>query len=48
MLLVEHNLKVALSLAHRVYLMGKSHIGYKGTVEELKDNREAREKYLAV
>jgi len=47
-LMVEHNLKVALSLAHRVYLMGKSHIGYKGTVEELKDNREAREKYLAV
>ena len=48
MLLVEHNLKVALSLAHRVYLMGKSHIGYKGTVEELSGNREVREKYLAV
>ena len=48
MLLVEHNLKVALSLAHRVYLMGKSHIGYKGTVEELSGNREVREKYLTV
>jgi branched-chain amino acid transport system ATP-binding protein len=47
-LLVEHNLKVALSLAHRVYLMGKAHIGYNGTVEELKDNRSAREKYLEV
>ena len=47
-LLVEHNLKVALSLANRVYLMGKSHIGYKGTVEELSENRAAREKYLAV
>ena len=47
-LLVEHNLKVAMSLAHRVYLMGKSHIGYKGTVEELAENRTAREKYLAV
>ena len=28
-LLVEHNLKVALSLAHRVYLMGKAHVGYR-------------------
>lgn len=47
-LLVEHNLKVALSLAHRVYLMGKAHIGFNGTVEELKDNKAAREKYLEV
>ena len=47
-LLVEHNLKVALSLAHRVYLMGKAHIGFNGTVEALKDNRAAREKYLEV
>lgn len=47
-LLVEHNLKVALSLAHRVYLMGKAHIGYKGTVKELRDNNEARSKYLEV
>jgi len=47
-LLVEHNIKVALSLAHRVYLMGKAHIGFDGTVEELKDNRAAREKYLEV
>ena len=47
-LLVEHNLKVALSLAHRVYLMGKAHIGFNGTVEELKDNKKARERYLEV
>jgi branched-chain amino acid transport system ATP-binding protein len=47
-LLVEHNLKVALSLAHRVYLMGKAHIGFDGTVEELKDNQKARERYLEV
>lgn len=47
-LLVEHNLKVALSLAHRVYLMGKAHIGFNGTVEELKQDRTAREKYLEV
>jgi branched-chain amino acid transport system ATP-binding protein len=47
-LLVEHNLKVALSLAHRVYLMGKAHIGFVGTVEALKEDRTAREKYLEV
>jgi branched-chain amino acid transport system ATP-binding protein len=47
-LLVEHNLKVALSLANRVYLMGKAHIGYNGSVEELRDNKAVREKYLEV
>jgi branched-chain amino acid transport system ATP-binding protein len=47
-LLVEHNLKVALSLAHRVYLMGKAHIGYQGSVEEMRNNNEVRTKYLEV
>jgi branched-chain amino acid transport system ATP-binding protein len=47
-LLVEHNLKVAMSLAHRIYLMGKAHVGFTGTVEELKANPDARAKYLEV
>ena len=47
-LLVEHNLKVALSLASRVYLMGKAHIGFSGSVEELRDSYEIRAKYLEV
>jgi branched-chain amino acid transport system ATP-binding protein len=47
-LLVEHNLKVALSLANRVYLMGKAHIGFTGTVEELNERPDIREKYLEV
>ena len=47
-LLVEHNLKVAMSLAHRLYLMGKAHVGFTGTVDELKANPEARAKYLEV
>lgn len=47
-LLVEHNIKVAMSLANRVYLMGKAHIGFAGTVEELEAHPEAREKYLEV
>ncbi|MEW6184355.1 MAG: ABC transporter ATP-binding protein [Thermodesulfobacteriota bacterium] len=45
-LLVEHNLKVALSLAHRVYLMGKAFVGFSGSVEELTANPQARSKYL--
>ena len=47
-LLVEHNLKVAMSLANRVYLMDKAHVGYSGTVEELDTNPEIRMKYLEV
>ena len=47
-LLVEHNLKVAMSLASRVYLMDKARVGFSGTVEELDANPEIREKYLEV
>jgi branched-chain amino acid transport system ATP-binding protein len=47
-LLVEHNLKVALSLADRVYLMGKAHIGFTGSVQELNSRPDIREKYLEV
>ena len=47
-LLVEHNLKVAMSVAKRVYLMGKAHLGFAGTVEELEANPEAKAKYLEV
>ena len=47
-LLVEHNLKVAMSLADRVYLMGKAHLGFTGTVAELDANPDMRTKYLEV
>lgn len=47
-LLVEHNISVAMSLANRIYLMGKAHVGFSGTKEELEANKEAREKYLEV
>jgi branched-chain amino acid transport system ATP-binding protein len=46
--LVEHNLKVAMSLADRVYLMGKAHVGFTGTVEELNARPEIRARYLEV
>jgi branched-chain amino acid transport system ATP-binding protein len=47
-LLVEHNLKVAMSLAARIYLMGKAHVGFSGTREELQAQPAIREKYLEV
>jgi branched-chain amino acid transport system ATP-binding protein len=47
-ILVEHNLKVAMSLAHRVYLMGKAHVGFTGTVAELNAQPEVRARYLEV
>jgi branched-chain amino acid transport system ATP-binding protein len=47
-LLVEHNIKVALSLASRVYLMGKAHIGFAGSREELEALPETKAKYLEV
>lgn len=47
-LFVEHNLKVAMSLAHRLYLMGKAHLAFTGTVEELDARPDVRAKYLEV
>ena len=47
-LFVEHNLKVAMSLAQRVYLMGKAYLAFSGTVEELNARPEIRVKYLEV
>jgi branched-chain amino acid transport system ATP-binding protein len=47
-LLVEHNIKVAMSLANSIYLMGKAHIGFGGKAEELRVHPEIQEKYLEV
>jgi branched-chain amino acid transport system ATP-binding protein len=47
-LLVEHNLKVAMSLADRVYLMGKAHLEFSGNKEELDARPDIRAKYLEV
>lgn len=45
-LLVEHNLKVALSLASRVYLMSKACIGCQAAAAEVRDNHDLRARYL--
>ncbi len=47
-LLVEHNFRLAISLSRRVYVMGKAHIGFSGSAEELKESPGIIEKYLEV
>ena len=47
-LLVEQNMRVALRLAGRIYIISKGKIVFQGTCRELKDAHEIREKYLEV
>ena len=47
-LLVEHNYKVAISLADRVYLMEKARIGYEGSPGELEASPETKQAFLEV
>lgn len=47
-LLVEQNMRVALRLAQRIYVISKGKIVFHGSSEELKNAHEVREKYLEV
>jgi branched-chain amino acid transport system ATP-binding protein len=47
-LLAEQNVKFALNLADRGYLIEKGAIRYEGTTEELRSNREVQERFLGV
>jgi len=47
-LLVEQNMRVALRLAGRIYVISKGKIVFHGTSQELKKAHEVREKYLEV
>ena len=47
-LLVEQNMRVALRLAGRIYVISKGKIVFQGTSQELKEAHEVREKYLEV
>ena len=47
-LMVEHSIEIALSLAHRVYVMGKGKIAFSGTVSEFHQNPEIRQTHLEV
>lgn len=47
-LLAEQNLKVALDLSDRGYVIDNGRIRYEGSIEDLRDNEEVRRKYLLV
>lgn len=47
-LLVEQNMRVALRLAGRIYVMSKGKTVFHGKSQELKEAHEVREKYLEV
>jgi branched-chain amino acid transport system ATP-binding protein len=47
-LIAEQNLKSALRIADRCYVLEKGQVRFSGTVKELRDNDEVREKYLLV
>jgi branched-chain amino acid transport system ATP-binding protein len=46
--LAEQNVKSALRLSDRGYIIDNGQIRYQGSVEELKENEEVRKKYLLV
>jgi len=48
MLLSEQNVKFALEVSDRAYVIDKGVIRHHGTVEELKSNEEVRKRYLMV
>ena len=48
MLICEHNVGLATGLSDRAYVMDKGTIRYQGTIEELRQNDEVREKYLMI
>ena len=47
-LLAEQNQKVALELSDRGYIIDNGLIKYHGSVQDLRDNQEVRQKYLSV
>ena len=47
-LLVEQNASMALSIAHRGYVMETGRIVYSGTNEELMSSNEVRKAYLGI
>ena len=47
-LLAEQNAKSAIDLSDRGYIIEKGKIWFHGSIDELKDNEEIKEKYLTV
>jgi branched-chain amino acid transport system ATP-binding protein len=47
-LLVEQNVKMALSISHRAYVIDQGRIQYAGAAQEILDDRELQRRYLTV
>jgi branched-chain amino acid transport system ATP-binding protein len=47
-ILAEQNMRFAMNIAQRGYIIDKGRIHHQGTIEELKENKEIIGKYLAV
>ncbi|MBN1277777.1 MAG: ABC transporter ATP-binding protein, partial [Deltaproteobacteria bacterium] len=47
-LLAEQNVKVALRLSSRGYIIDKGFIRFHGTIEDMKQNEDVMKKYLLV
>jgi branched-chain amino acid transport system ATP-binding protein len=45
-LLAEQNVKSALRLSDRGYIIDNGQIRYEGKIQDMKDNEEVRKKYL--
>jgi branched-chain amino acid transport system ATP-binding protein len=46
--IVEQNVRAALSLADRCYLLNNGHVVFEGTPEQLQNDKSVIEKYLGV
>jgi branched-chain amino acid transport system ATP-binding protein len=47
-ILAEQNMRFAMNIAQRGYIIDKGRIHHQGTIEELKEDKEIIGKYLAV
>jgi branched-chain amino acid transport system ATP-binding protein len=47
-LLAEQNLRFALKLSNRGYIIDNGVIRYHGSIEDLRENEEVRKKYLLI
>jgi len=48
LLLSEQNVKFAMDICDRAYVIEKGNIRYQGSIEELKKNEEVRKRYLMI
>jgi branched-chain amino acid transport system ATP-binding protein len=47
-LLSEQNVKLAIELSDRAYVIDKGAIRFQGTIDELRENEEVKKRYLMV